>query len=147
MKPKKKRSVKEIDEITKKMGFDSNARLFTKSYMREMFDSYFIESRCSGANKRAKNAWARVGKNCAEAKMKMELMEDGTLKNCIHMEVLCVPFFQCTTHNSNVKHIASTPISLYWAALFFQFIYFVRYRTQRFSYEVNYFPPLASQAA
>lgn len=30
---------------------------------------------------------------------------------------------------------------------FFQFIYFVRYRTQRFSYEVNFFPPLANRAA
>lgn len=30
---------------------------------------------------------------------------------------------------------------------FFQFIYFVRYRTQRFSYEVNFFSPLANQAA
>lgn len=147
MKPEKKKVSQGNRWNNMKMGFDSNARLFTKSYMREMFDSYFIESRCSGANKRAKNAWARVGKNCAEAKMKMELMEDGTLKNCIHMGGLCVPFFQCTTHNSNVKHIASTPNSLYWAALFFQFIYFVRYRTQRFSYEVNFFSPLANQAA
>lgn len=56
--------------------------------------------------------------------MKMELMEIGTLKNCIHMGTWVSFFFfflSFNIHNSNMKHITPAPISILNA--FFQFIY------------------------
>lgn len=120
-------------EQTHRNGCDFECKAIYQSYMNieqvTIFDSDFIWESLLEQIKGSKNENEKKNqfhkrtrvekKRLYEAKMKMELMEEGkALKNAIHigraleyMEFIFL--FERSTHNSNMKHIAWTPISFF----------------------------------